>query len=143
VSPAEIASVAFPAAVGTVKGKLAVSYYGTADSPLYSDDTPGWTEWHLFTTVVEAADTDSPTLRHAQITPDSDPIQRGSICTVGTGCNPGTRNLLDFIDVVAGPDGKFYVAYTDGCDPAHKDPKKVCDETGATKLNDNWVAIEE
>ncbi|MBI4394452.1 MAG: exo-alpha-sialidase [Euryarchaeota archaeon] len=142
INPPEIPSITFPAAVGSVKGKLAVTYYGTAQTPLYSDNAPGWTEWHLFATIVDGADTASPAMRHVQVTPDSDPAQRGSICTTGSSCNPGTRNLLDFIDIVTGPDGRFYIAYTDGCDPAHQDPKKVCDETGATKLADNWVAIE-
>jgi hypothetical protein len=142
INPPEIPSITFPAAVGSVKGKLAVTYYGTAQTPLYSDNAPGWTEWQLFSTIIEGANTASPVMRHIQVTSDSDPAQRGSICTTGSSCNPGTRNLLDFIDIVTGPDGKFYIAYTDGCDPAASDPKKICDETGATKLADNWVAIE-
>jgi hypothetical protein len=31
-------------------------------------------------------------------------------------CLDGARNLLDFIDVQIGGDGRAYVAYADGCE---------------------------
>lgn len=45
----------------------------------------------------------------------TDPVQLGVICTLGTTCPSGTRNLLDFNDVSIDAQGRVYAAYTDGC----------------------------
>ncbi|HEX5888037.1 MAG TPA: hypothetical protein VFY61_05010 [Pyrinomonadaceae bacterium] len=45
----------------------------------------------------------------------NDPVQRGVICTEGTGCPDGTRNLLDFNDVTIDKQGRVLAAYADGC----------------------------
>ncbi len=45
----------------------------------------------------------------------ADPIQLGVICTQGTTCPSGTRNLLDFNDITVDQDGRVFTAYTDGC----------------------------
>jgi hypothetical protein len=44
-----------------------------------------------------------------------DPIQRGVVCTEGTTCASGTRNLLDFNDLVMDSRGRPLAAYADGC----------------------------
>jgi hypothetical protein len=44
-----------------------------------------------------------------------DPVQRGVICTNGTTCPSGTRNLLDFNDVTIDKEGRALAAYADGC----------------------------
>jgi hypothetical protein len=42
------------------------------------------------------------------------PNHVGVICTNGTGCAPGTRNLLDLFEVAIDPrSGKAAMAYTD------------------------------
>jgi len=45
----------------------------------------------------------------------ADPAQLGVICTQGTTCPSGTRNLLDFNDITVDQDGRVFAAYTDGC----------------------------
>lgn len=50
----------------------------------------------------------------ANATPD-DPVQRGVVCTGGTGCPDGTRNLLDFNDITVDKQGRALAAYADGC----------------------------
>lgn len=45
----------------------------------------------------------------------NDPVQLGVICTNGTTCPSGTRNLLDFNDISIDKDGRAYAAYADGC----------------------------
>ena len=45
----------------------------------------------------------------------ADPVQLGVICTQGTTCPNGTRNLLDFNDITVDKDGRVFTAYTDGC----------------------------
>jgi hypothetical protein len=45
----------------------------------------------------------------------NDPVQLGVICTQGTTCPNGTRNLLDFKDLTVDKAGRVFAAYTDGC----------------------------
>jgi hypothetical protein len=45
----------------------------------------------------------------------ADPVQLGVICTQGTTCPTGTRNLLDFNDITVDQVGRVFTAYTDGC----------------------------
>jgi hypothetical protein len=44
-----------------------------------------------------------------------DPAQRGVVCTSGTTCPSGTRNLLDFNDLEIDPKGRPHAAFADGC----------------------------
>lgn len=50
----------------------------------------------------------------ANATPN-DPVQRGVVCTNGTTCPDGTRNLLDFNDLTVDKQGRVLAAYADGC----------------------------
>lgn len=50
----------------------------------------------------------------ANATPD-DPVQRGVVCTEGTTCPDGTRNLLDFNDLTVDKQGRVLAGYADGC----------------------------
>lgn len=45
----------------------------------------------------------------------TDPVQQGVICTNGTTCPSGTRNLLDFNDMTVDRRGRVLAAYADGC----------------------------
>lgn len=45
----------------------------------------------------------------------NDPIQRGVICTNGTTCPTGTRNLLDFNDLEVDKQGRAVAVAADGC----------------------------
>jgi hypothetical protein len=45
----------------------------------------------------------------------NDPVQRGVVCTHGTTCPSGTRNLLDFNDLEIDAKGRPLAAYADGC----------------------------
>lgn len=45
----------------------------------------------------------------------NDPVQRGVICTNGTTCPSGTRNLLDFNDMEVDKQGRAVAAFADGC----------------------------
>ena len=44
-----------------------------------------------------------------------DPAQRGVVCTSGTTCPSGTRNLLDFNDLEIDSKGRPHAAFADGC----------------------------
>ena len=45
----------------------------------------------------------------------NDPVQRGVVCTNGTTCPTGTRNLLDFNDLTIDKQGRPLAVYADGC----------------------------
>lgn len=57
------------------------------------------------------------------VTP-GDPVQGwGGICTGGTTCGTGNRNLLDFNDIIIDDRGRMLLAYADGCvDNCVQDP---------------------
>ena len=67
----------------------------------------------------------------------TDPVQLGVVCTNGTTCPSGTRNLLDFNDVTVDKFGRVYAAYTDGCITAAciKDGNEAL--AGHTKANND------
>lgn len=118
VSPPGLTSMVLVDAVAGDKGRVAVAYLAAGDTPRGPNRADGWATWHLYvsiTTDALAEDPDDVVWHTAQVTPDGDPVQRGTICTSGIGCSGGNRNLLDFIDVQPGPDGRVYVSYTDGC----------------------------
>jgi hypothetical protein len=50
----------------------------------------------------------------ANATPN-DPVQRGVVCTNGTSCPDGTRNLLDFNDLTVDKQGRVLAGFADGC----------------------------
>jgi hypothetical protein len=53
-----------------------------------------------------------PTWTVVKVTPT--PMHKGDVCTLGIFCIPGVsnRDLLDFIDVTIGLNGRGHVAYT-------------------------------
>jgi hypothetical protein len=84
-----------------------------------STETPGaYTAINSFTGIwhVYAASTfdGGANWTTARVTPDNDPVQRGSICTDGTACGPD-RNLLDFNDMEIDHEGRVLMAFADGC----------------------------
>lgn len=115
VSIEALASHVLVDAVAGHAGRVAVAYLATADTDAGPNAAPGYARWHLYVSYTQDALSDDPTWGTVRVTPAGDPVQHGSICTVGIACFAGNRNLLDFIDVQAGPDGRVYVAYTDGC----------------------------
>ena len=70
----------------------------------------------------------------ANATPN-DPVQRGVVCTSGTTCPDGTRNLLDFNDLTVDKQGRVLAAYADGCVTA--DCIRGVDRNGDGRLDSN------
>ncbi len=94
------------------EGRVAVAYLATPEAG-GPNNVPGYARWHLYVSVSTDALDGNPTWTTYQVT--TDPVQIGTICTGGIGCFGGNRNLLDFIDIQPGPDGRIHIAYTDGC----------------------------
>ncbi|HUR68375.1 MAG TPA: sialidase family protein [Candidatus Thermoplasmatota archaeon] len=135
VSPPHVNSSLMPTSVAGAAGRVAFAYYGTSDTvgdwkSVNSDDASKDTRWHVFVTYSLDALSATPTWTTVQVTPDDDPVQVGSIHNGGGG-DPD-RNLLDFFDMAAGPDGKIMIVFTDGC--------KTCDSPDTSRDSTTTVA---
>lgn len=105
----------FPWVVAGGKGKVAVAFYGTRRrGPSPENVTrpklrgPKWKVWVSYSFNANAA---NPRYKKKVATPR--PIHSGNICTSGTGCSPGTRDLLDFFQIDLDACGEMVIAYTD------------------------------
>ena len=67
----------------------------------------------------------------------TDPVQRGVVCTHGTTCPSGTRNLLDFNDLEMDSTGRPVAAFADGCVSA--DCRAGVDRSGPNRTPDGAV----
>jgi hypothetical protein len=67
----------------------------------------------------------------------NDPVQRGVVCTQGTTCPSGTRNLLDFNDMELDKQGRPVAAFADGCVSA--DCRAGVDRSGANGTADGLL----
>lgn len=110
-----VRSVAFVTAAAGDDGHVAVAYIGSPDTNAHPSEAPDNTTWHLYMAWSLDANAAEPTWFVGQATPKDDPVQVGGICLLNFACVEGNRNLLDFIDSVVTPDGRFVVAFADGC----------------------------
>jgi hypothetical protein len=103
----------FPWVTAGDSGRIAISYYGTSahgNSPQKVGAKASWFVWSSYST------NGGRTFREYRTTPV---MHHGSICTSGTGCATGTRNLLDFFETAMDPNGCLVTAYADNTvDPA-------------------------
>jgi len=104
VSGAPNNTVVFPW-VAARNGTVDVVFYGT---PAASKDDPS-AVWNVF--LSQSTDKGA---HFAQVQVSQKPNHVGVICTNGTGCARGTRNLLDLFEVAIDPrSGKTGIIYTD------------------------------
>jgi hypothetical protein len=106
----------FPEVVAGDDNRAAYAFLGTTVGGDYTDQATfnQSAPWHLY---VATTFDGGLTWTTADVTPD-DPVQRGSICNLGTvDCDrsPNDRNLLDFMDATVDAQGRTLVAYPDGC----------------------------
>lgn len=105
----------FPWVVAGSKGKVAVAYYGTRRrGPSPESVTrkelrgPKWKVWVAYS---HNATGDKP--RYTKKVAVRKAIHEGNICTSGTGCAGGTRDLLDFFQIDLDACGEMVITYTD------------------------------
>ncbi|HET7481487.1 MAG TPA: sialidase family protein [Actinomycetota bacterium] len=107
-------TTAFPWIVAGSKGRVAVTYYGirrlgkspeTVARP--ERPIPKWKVWVSYSTDALRSD---PRFHEVRATGT---IHEGNICTSGTGCASGTRDLLDFFQIDLDPCGHMVITYTD------------------------------
>ena len=104
------------------------------DQATYNQAAP----WHLYIATTFDAGLNWTTI---DATP-TDPVQRGSICNLGTtSCmrTPNDRNLLDFMDATVDAKGRIVVGYPDGCVKEYSAPAVIAVEPG----HDGWVVGDE
>ncbi len=91
--------------LSALNGKVDLVYYGTDAS---SKDDPS-AVWHVY-----IAQTSDGGAHFAQSRVNEETNHVGVICTQGTACKPGTRNLLDLFQVAIDPQsGRAAIIYTD------------------------------
>ena len=120
------------------RGKVAIVYYGSENSPFpkcadaCSETDYRNTTWNGYMTISANALDKNPTFYTGVVNDPSDPLVRNQ-------CGPGRCRdwVLDFIDVEIGPDGMPYGAYVDGCMPA-----PAPDAAGCTPANPDAEAHE-
>jgi hypothetical protein len=108
-----VRSTVFTGITSGDNGRIAMAFLGTRDTTAEPSLAPNATRWHLYNVLSLDAGADSPAFTAIQATPDADPVQIGCVWLNGGG-NP-CRNMLDFIDLHRGPDGRAYTVFTDGC----------------------------
>jgi hypothetical protein len=105
VNQAPAANTAVFPWIAAYNGTVDLVYYGSAAS---SKDDPK-AVWNVY-----LAQTTNDGASFQQSTVSNTPNHVGVICTNGTGCAPGTRNLLDLFKVAIDPgNGRAAVIYTD------------------------------
>ncbi|MGI8407071.1 MAG: hypothetical protein ACR2L3_00965, partial [Actinomycetota bacterium] len=105
----------FPWIVAGSRGRVAIAYYGTKSrgpSPekvTYPDRAiPKWKVWVSYSVNAAAAD---PVYKEKVAM--SSFLHQGDICTSGTGCAAGARDLADFFQIDLDACGKMVITYTD------------------------------
>ena len=100
--------------VAAYNGTVDVVYYGTLAASK-DDPTAVWDTYMAQTT------DDGANFVQSKVSNSSNHV--GVICTLGTGCPAGTRNLLDLFEVAINPsNGKSAVIYTDDTLTTSTDP---------------------
>jgi hypothetical protein len=111
-----IVNTTFPEVVGGDDNRVAYAFFGTTVPGDYTNQATfdQYAPWHLY---IATTFDGGLTWTTVDATPN-DPVQRGSICNLGTtACmrTPNDRNLLDFMDDTVDAQGRTLVGYPDGC----------------------------
>ena len=111
-------------------GRVAVFFYGTSDPSFNSTSA----HWSIYMAQTQNALASVPTFA---ITAATGVMHIGAICSNGTACANGTRNLLEYFYPDVYPDGNVFVPYPDDL---HVNPVTtitnvwVLKQTGGSKL---------
>lgn len=111
----------FPWVVAGDAGKIDIVYYGTSEKGASPETVPESSKWRVWMAQSLNALDPTPTFKE---NPATGSMHVGSICTSGTGCAAGTRDLLDFFQIDVDAAGLANIAYTDNLNtpPDGSDP---------------------
>lgn len=135
-----IQNAVFPEVVAGDNDRASFFFLGTpaagAGSGADSGSTPFNGVWHGY---IATTYDGGKTWVTVDATPH-DAVQLGVICTQGTLCPSGTRNLLDFNDLTVDWKGRVYAAYADGCITATCIAKGNSSTASHTRLDNDGAA---
>jgi hypothetical protein len=97
----------FPWVTAGDKGRIAVSYYGTANTGFSPQTVATSSPWYVYSSFSTDGGRTFAEYRTTGV------MHRGYICTSGTGCASGTRNLLDFFETDLDPHGCLVTTFSD------------------------------
>jgi hypothetical protein len=97
----------FPWVTAGDAGRIAVSYYGTSAEGTSPQTVGKASAWHVFSSYSTDGGRTFQEYRTTGV------MHKGAICTSGTGCGEGTRNLLDFFETDLDARGCLVTAYAD------------------------------
>jgi hypothetical protein len=133
----DVDTTTYPWLVAGDSGRVDVVYYGTKARGRSPETVPDDSLWRVYMAQSTNALDSSPSYTETPATPF---MHEGSICTSGTGCAPGTRDLLDFFQVDSDRAGWANIAYTDdyntppdGSDP-HQEWVTFVQQAGGPRL---------
>jgi hypothetical protein len=106
----ETHTTVFPWIAAGGPGRISIVYYATSASGPSPETVPNTSLWRVWMAKSVDATAATPTFREA---PATGFMHQGRICTSGTGCAAGTRDLLDFFMVDLDEEGLANIAYTD------------------------------
>ena len=111
----------FPWIVAGDAGKIDIVYYGTSAKGQSPETVAASSKWKVWMAQSLNALDAKPSFKESAATGY---MHQGSICTSGTGCAAGTRDLLDFFQVDVDSLGLANIAYTDNLNgpPDGSDP---------------------
>ena len=120
----------FPWLVAGSKGRVAFAYFAIRHRGASPEKVvyPGREvpQWKVFVSYSLRALADKPTFNEVRATPW---FHMGNVCTSGTGCDPGTRDLLDFFQLDLDACGEIVITYTDNSrDQVNKDGTRTLNE---------------
>ena len=133
----------FPVVTSGEDGRIAVAFYGTTDDQAgwnrNPGDAPDSIRWHGYVGVVTGADAPGVPATAQRVT--EDPLQYGCLSKLGPTCingvttSPEEFNIADYMDIDAGPDGRAYAVFMDGCPPG-------CNSASQSNTNAALVAVQ-
>ena len=105
----------FPWVVAGNRGRVAVTFYGTRRRGPSPETVarpkrkgPNWKVWVAYSRNAASANP-----RYKRKLAVRKTIHAGNVCTSGTGCASGTRDLLDYYQIDLDVCGRMVIAYTD------------------------------
>jgi hypothetical protein len=119
----------FPWIVAGDPGKIDIVYYGTNEKGESPETVPPTSRWRVWMAQSLNALDANPTFKE---NPATGFMHQGAICTSGTGCAPGTRDLLDFFQIDVDASGMANITYTDNLNTP---------PAGGTDLHQEWITF--
>ena len=102
----------FPWVTAGDDGRVAVSYYGTAAKGNSPQTVGAKSPWYVYSSLSTDGGRSFTEYKTSGV------MNRGTVCTSGTGCASGARNLLDFFETAYDPKGCLVTAFADNSDPS-------------------------